>query len=750
MRRDIKIHIRRLAASFMALLFVLSLSACKEQAQSAVKIDAEYGVPYELTSARIGTSTGSAGEEMLESVFAGVKYQSFNDSLNMMIALADGKLDLGVTSRTEVDTFNRVNSIYAYSEGVEPLDYHFMVKRGNGAIKDSVNEVLRRFKEDGTLAEIVSHWQKPESEPYVILDVPELDADAPVLKIAISGMLEPMFFIDDDKEMGLNVELGKRIAYELGMRAVFQEVPMPTLIALIESDKCDLAMTDMLYTSERAAVVELSDAYYSDELVFVWTTKNMAEVALPKYSSLSQLEGRSVAVLSGATTDSWVDAKLDAVEMVYCSDLTAQLQMLMSAHADAVALDAPVAKQVSFMMSDVCVMPGRLNECDYGFMLRNNSPLTDKINAALDELWADGTVAALTQKWIDKDSSNAFVEDVPLTGENGVLRFAFESTLIPMCYLKDGTPQGFEVELMVRVAEKLGMKLEYAAMNFSLLLPRLTANRADVAAGCFSLLDERASKYDMTQSTCHGGTVLLVNNYVHTQSPGFFESIATSFENTFLSESRWKQILNGLLMTVMLSLTSSALGTVLGFLVCLMLRSGRKRVRAFASGYVQLLESTPLLVLLMILYYIVFKNADIEASIVAILAFSLNFSAFVAELMDEGIASVSRGQREAALSLGLTRKQAFVKIVFPQAVRHSLEAYKRQFISLVEMTSIVGYVAIHDLTKVSDMIRSRTFEAFLPLISTAVIYFVIARVLTKILKVVELKIEPKHRKVKLT
>ena len=141
-----------------------------------------------------------------------------------------------------------------------------------------------------------------------------------------------------------------------------------------------------------------------------------------------------------------------------------------------------------------------------------------------------------------------------------------------------------------------------------------------------------------------------------------------------------------------------------------------------------------------------FGKVDIAAILVAILGFSLNFGAYVSEMMRAGIEAVDKGQIEAARALGFTKARTFWKITFPQAARHFLPVYKGEFISMVKMTSVVGYIAIQDLTKVSDIIRSRTLEAFFPLLATAFMYFLVANVLTLLLSRVEIKLDPKRRK----
>lgn len=209
-------------------------------------------------------------------------------------------------------------------------------------------------------------------------------------------------------------------------------------------------------------------------------------------------------------------------------------------------------------------------------------------------------------------------------------------------------------------------------------------------------------------------------------------------------------IVSGIETTIIISLTSALLGTLLGFALCMLNKTKSTAVHAFIKCFVRILQGTPIAVLLMIMYYIVFSGSGSSGLLVSIIAFSLNFAAYSSEIFKSGIDAVGVGQTEAALALGYTKSKAFFKIVMPQAATKFLPVYKGEFISLVKMTSIVGYISVQDLTRMSDIIRSRTYEAFFPLISTAIIYFIISYILSAILKAVEVKIEPdrKNRKIK--
>ena len=187
-------------------------------------------------------------------------------------------------------------------------------------------------------------------------------------------------------------------------------------------------------------------------------------------------------------------------------------------------------------------------------------------------------------------------------------------------------------------------------------------------------------------------------------------------------------------------------GSILAFAVCLFRRTGSVLANAISNLYVKLLQGTPIVVLLMILYYIVFGKTGMPAMWVAVIGFSLNFGAYVSEIMRSGIESVDAGQREAALALGYTERQAFYRFIFPQAAVRFIPVYRGEIISLLKSTAIVGYIAIQDLTKMSDIIRSRTYEAFFPLIVTAIIYFILAWIISIILNIVLRRIDKRRRK----
>ena len=206
----------------------------------------------------------------------------------------------------------------------------------------------------------------------------------------------------------------------------------------------------------------------------------------------------------------------------------------------------------------------------------------------------------------------------------------------------------------------------------------------------------------------------------------FIESIVESFRDNLVVEDRYQMILDGLQVTLFITFFAVVIGTLLGGLVCWMRMSRRAWLRHVAKVYIDLMRGTPVLVLLMLMYYVVMAPLDATGVVVAIVTFAMNTAAYVSEMLRATIQSVDRGQTEAGLALGFTQRQTFFKIVLPQVVKAVMPVYQGEVISLLKGTSVVGYIAVADMTRASDLIRSRTFDAFFPLILTAIIYFLVA------------------------
>ena len=214
----------------------------------------------------------------------------------------------------------------------------------------------------------------------------------------------------------------------------------------------------------------------------------------------------------------------------------------------------------------------------------------------------------------------------------------------------------------------------------------------------------------------------------------------------FLYQDRWRLYLDGLGVTVSITLGAICISTVLGMVLCLMKLSKYKILRWPAQAYIDIIRGIPVVVQLLIMYNVVLLNVTDNKMVVAIVAFGLNSSAYMAEIYRSGINAVDPGQMEAGRSLGLSKTQTMWHIIFPQAIKNCLPTYTSEFIVLVKETAVVGYIALVDLTKVYSAIQSKTYDAFGPLLIIAVAYFCITKVLSIIFARMERRLRTSDRR----
>ena len=214
------------------------------------------------------------------------------------------------------------------------------------------------------------------------------------------------------------------------------------------------------------------------------------------------------------------------------------------------------------------------------------------------------------------------------------------------------------------------------------------------------------------------------------------------FITNFISEDRWKYILDGLGVTLQVTFFAVLMGIVLGLLIAIVRsthdKTGKlKFLNGICQVYLTVIRGTPVVVQLLIIYFVIFGSVDISKVVVAVLAFGINSGAYVAEIFRSGIMSIDKGQFEAGRSLGFNYAQTMIYIIMPQAFKNVLPALGNEFIVLLKETSVSGYIALQDLTKGGDIIRSRTYNAFMPLLAVAVIYLVLVMIFTKLVNALE-------------
>lgn len=223
-----------------------------------------------------------------------------------------------------------------------------------------------------------------------------------------------------------------------------------------------------------------------------------------------------------------------------------------------------------------------------------------------------------------------------------------------------------------------------------------------------------------------------------------------SFQNNFIDDNRYMYLVEGLGVTLLVTLFAALIGIALGFIVAIIRstydKTGKlKFLNVICNIYLTVVRGTPAMVQLLIMYYVIFASSNMDKVVVAILSFGINSGAYVAEIVRSGIMSIDGGQLEAGRSLGFSYARTMWYIIMPQAFKNILPALANEFIVLLKETSICGYIGLMDLTRGGDIIRSRTYEAFMPLIAVALIYLALVMVMSHFVKLLERRLRSSER-----
>ncbi len=339
-------------------------------------------------------------------------------------------------------------------------------------------------------------------------------------------------------------------------------------------------------------------------------------------------------------------------------------------------------------------------------------------------------IQALEAKWVTGYSDiHDSVDFSDLDGQNGSFDFAVNILNPPYEYLYKGSPAGFEFELLHEFCKKYGLKPNIVRTDYDAVVAGITTGKYDMGMGDYGYTEERSQSIHFSKPYFKDHIGLMVRSpSPHKNKVGFIQSVKSSFYKNFIQEDRWKLIGSGLWITMVITVLSVLIGTILGALLYLAFRKNRviNRIILLVQSS---LEALPVLVILMVFYYVIFGKSSISGTAVSVIVFSMMFTLSVYDMLKRGIDAVPRGQTEAGLALGYTEFQTLRRIVLPQASQFFLPEYKGAIVAYLKATAIVGYVAVEDLTKAGDIIRSRTFEAFFPLFTIALIYFLIAKFL---------------------
>jgi polar amino acid transport system substrate-binding protein len=697
------------------------------------------------------------GQDVKED-FATEDIQFFQDYSLMLESVVAGKTDGAFVDLTAAPIYEKERPELTYV----PVPKEFFESPMGFICSDT--ELLKQFNvflaecyEDGTMDMLHDKWMTsvPDSSTPMTEIINKDDPDP--ITAYLSELTIPFTFIGDNNEAkGYDAELLVLFANSIGRGVKVTPVEFNAILPAVQSGKADFGAAGISITAEREEMVDFSEPTFTDTLaLMVRKDEAAAEEAAeakpekaynPDNLTAEDIMGGTFAARMGSIYDTLVTDNFAPSKVELFEDFASAYEAVDQGKLDYAVYDTVISIQATKEYPNLSYfeLPEKYLNVPDGYAANfSKQNLINEFNEFLKTIVADGTVADMKERWLSAefDISTAKMPPINLEDNTGeTIRIAADATTAPYCYITEGNiPIGFDVEMLTRFAEETNRKIEFQNMAFSAVLPTINSGKADMGVGSITINDERRESVLFTDPVYYERAVVIYK--VSTaenvaEDNAFVAYIKTAVQRNLIEDNRYKLLINGLVVTMIITVSSMFAGTVLGgFAAFGLTRKNRiaKRISKLISG---LINGLPTVTLLMVAYYIIFGSSQISNVIVAIATFSIIMAIRIGEVLAGAIETVDPTEIEAARASGFTAAGAFITVTLPQAVRRALSPYLTNFVNLMKETAIVGYVAIQDLMRASDIIRSRTYDAYFPLLFAALIYLVVTTVFIVIFKAI--------------
>lgn len=452
--------------------------------------------------------------------------------------------------------------------------------------------------------------------------------------------------------------------------------------------------------------------------------------------SEADLSGHRVAITAGTCYDIDLSQRKD-LELHRFNNNADALQSLLNGVADILVEDETVFNSQIRKEYGIKIAFKGTQSFPTAFMFqKEDAALAQACTATQNRMIEDGSMARLKAYWVDeKYAREDHFTHIPEETEGTPIRVATATATAPISFLVESDWYGLEMDILRELSRDLHRPLDVKYYDPASAILALKSGLVDIVSGGVFITPEREQEFRFSEPYhAFHSAFFVVDTEASRDSGGVLQALKKSIRRNLLTEKRWIYIVEGLWETLKISFLAILLGSILGVGLYAMARSRRKWVRSAASLYNGFIAGIPELVLLLILFYVVFARSGVPPDLVAVVSFALCFASGASDIYATSLDAIPYGQTEGGLALGFTRRQTFFYIIFPQALRRGLPLYKSQCVSILKGTSIVGYIAIQDLTRAGDIIRSRTFDALVPLLLVTIIYFLLVWLIGLLLK----------------
>ena len=703
----------------------------------------------DLVGKKLGVPQGTVQDIYLMETYPQLELQRHNFEADMMLALEKGICDAAIMDDVICYALARKKpNILLFEDPSLPKNFMGMAfnhtDKGRELCKQ-FNEFLSALRESGELEQICNKWiVNTETAEMPKFNIP---TEGEPIIVGMEPCTEPIVFMRGEEIVGMDAELIYRFAEKIGRPVEIKNIDYYGLLTAVAAGQVDIASSGFLITAERADSVLFSDPYYTSRSIIATRNEGAApgtDESVPQLGTIAvkDLVGKKLGVPQGTVQDIYLMETYPQLELQRHNFEADMMLALEKGICDAAIMDDVICYALARKKPNILLFEDPSLPKNFMGMAFNHTDkgreLCKQFNEFLSALRESGELEQICNKWIvNTETAEMPKFNIPTEGEPIIV--GMEPCTEPIVFMRGEEIVGMDAELIYRFAEKIGRPVEIKNIDYYGLLTAVAAGQVDIASSGFLITAERADSVLFSDpyytsisviATRKDSDITKEPSAVTKAAQGIIGGITDSFYRNIIAEKRYLLIWDGLKATFAIAFFSTLFGTLVGAAVCYLRMSRSKFWQWVARVYIDIMRGTPILILLMLMYYVAFAGTQVEALYVAIITFSLNFGAYVSEMFRSSITSIDKGQSEAGIAMGFSPFHSFYYIVLPQAIKRVLPVFKGEVISLIKNTSVVGYIAIADLTKMTDIIRARTFDPFFPLLMVAILYFLIAWLFT--------------------
>jgi len=727
---------------------VCAMSFCAYAGTQTEDID-----PSQFDGQTVALTTGSMFIPVVEEYIKDPKMMYYSTQVDCVTAVLEGKADVAVS---DSPMYEYLHSMIPESKigyiGDEVNSLAFAAGKGEKGQRliDDFNRFLRAYDADGRLDKLKEKWTSGPEEGRVMQSYKELPATNGVLRVATSAGSPPFEYISNGEIVGYDIELISEYCKEAGLGLDIDNMDFSTVLPGIATGKYDMAASDLTITEERKESVLFSDpVMYSRFAAFYVDKDATGGTAGSQERTPEDFAGKKIGVVSGTQYAANMSKYIKDPQPYYFSTVPDTITALQEGKIDGAMEESSILLYMTSAIKDAHVIK-LADETTYTAEIATKTEkgerLIKEFNETLARLKENGEYDRIFDKWMKEDGGDTLEDYSKLPDINGTIVIATEAGLPPFNFVKDGVLAGFEVDLVGEFCKEHGYKPDFRSVAFDGIIAGLTSGKYDMGSSGFVITEERKEKLLFSDPIMENYPALAyIEKGEDKTVVSFFNSIKNSFRKTFIEEDRWKMFLEGIGVTLFITVFSIIGGCILGFAVHLICRTGNKVTNAISNFCRWLIQGMPEVVFLMVLFYIVFGKSSIDGMWVATIGFTVLFACFIHGMLCSGEAAIDKGQYQATTALGYSDLQSFFLIILPQALKYCMPSLMTQITTHLKATAVVGYIAVIDVTKVGDLIRGRTYDAFFPLIAVAVIYFILAALLKLIMRIIVRRLDTTAR-----